>query len=761
MAFLTRGRGDSVPQSDAFRQAQREERREGGASEDTQEMVSRLIREAREHYEVELLSNQVEATDYFYGRAFGDEEEGRSKIVSTEVRDAIEAGKPSLLRIFLGTDAPCEFKPRGAEDVELAKQMTEAVQYYIREENDGYLTFDNTFDNALLRRIGYVKAWFEDVDQVSAEKYSGLDAAAAAQVMEDKTAEVLQDTIIESSASTPERPLVDFEVRRKIRKRGLRIVAVPNEELWYSPGFARLDDCTAVVHCREVRASDLIAMGIDEDLVLKHAGKTTREAGAQLFDARQFGATDPRTFAEDTDPYSRMCLFAEAYVIADVDGDKYAERRLFQCVGPEYEIANGDGDGEIISEVPVVGFVSRPLPHMIPGMSVHDQVKDIQRINSQLERGMLNSLALALEPKMGVWDGKVNTGDLLNPDLLNIIRCTGDPNQVIKEIKHQFLGSEVLPVSQYFVEKRMERLGITKASQGLDADALQSSTKQAVAGTFQAAQQRIEMVARSLAETGMKPLYKLIAKLLVRHQDQPLMIRLRGRYVQMDPRSWNAMADVVVNVGLGSGSFDEKLQSLKLVVEDQDSLLAQGSPLVTWEQARASRVKVVELMGFRNVDEFYLPFGPKEAEQYAKAQEQAKQGEASSDPTMALAQVEREKAQMNMQIAQMKAQLSMQVAQAKLQIEQQSAQSKLQIEQQKFQLEELKVRLQDDREREKIARDAVLKEYELELTHALEIDDAALQAKVAGDRASMDEEGGNVKAAAAALHTEMMGGGNA
>lgn len=261
---------------------------------------------------------------------------------------------------------------------------------------------------------------------------------------------------------------------------------------------------------------------------------------------------------------------------------------------------------------------------------------------------------------------------------------------------------------QYMDEKKENSTGISKAAAGLDADALQSATKAAVAATISAAQQQIEMIARIFAETGMKQLFRGLLRTVVRHQDHERLIRLRNEYVVIDPRYWDANMDVIVNVALGQGMTEEKLQMLGMILQDQKEQLSMGSPLVSFVEYRNTLKRFVELAGWKNADEFYRPWGPQEQQQFEQMQSQQQQ---QADPTMMLVQLE----------------------QQKLMLQAQQAQAELQL---KAQAEAMK----DDRERDKMAREFALKEFELELKHQAEIEDANLKAKVAADRAAMDAD---------------------
>lgn len=733
--------------SDAFDAMAREDA--GSEASSVHSNLKRLIREAVDHYEAELLDDQVEATEYYHGRKFGDEEEGRSQVVSTDVRDAIEAVMPSLLRIFLSAEAPCEYKPRGLEDRELAKQQTEAVSYIVREENDGFRTFMAWFDDALLRRIGAVKVWYDESICVKEEQLQGLTVAQIGELMEDETVTIDEESVESYSYSMPDPntgetvdvPLVNLRVRRKYPENKYRFEAVPSEEFAYSPGARTLQEADCVVHRRELPASDLIAMGIPKKLVYAAMGRS-REVGGELYQARQHNGTDARVDSREGDPAMRRVLLTEAYVRMNLDGDDIAERRKFQCLGETYVPV--DEEGEIVDEVPFAVITPRPLAHVLAGMSLHDLLKDIQRIMSQIERGMLNSLALAIEPRLAANINRLeNPADLLEPDLLTIIKTTTDPANAVMEFKHTFIGPDAMPVLEYFQHKKEERVGITKASKGLDADSLQSSTKQAVAATLDKAQERIEMIARAFAETGVKDLYKLLLRLIVRHQNRPMIVRLRGKYVEVDPRSWDATMDVIVNVGIGTGSFEERRQILREIAADHETHIAAGSPLVTYEEVRNVRARLVELFGFRSADEFYRPWGPEEQKQYEQQRAQAAQNQPQ-DPAVMLAQAQIQNEQMRLQMEQqvqsMRVQMQTQELQLKAAMQAQELamkrmQADAEIERKRFEL-----LLKDDRERDKLARETALKEVEIEAKNAVDIVDVELSAKIEADRVAQDAD---------------------
>ena len=653
-----------------------EDMEDGNDQTEAEALVGRMIEEALQWRQENLDPLLQAATDYYNAEPYGDEQEGRSKVVTSEVRDVVQAVLPSLLRVFFGSEHVVEFRPFGAEDVQVARQQTDYVNYIVQEDNPGFLTLYAAFKDALIRKMGVVKWWWEEKVTVDGAEYTGLSPEQVNLLSLDPGADV---TIQESH----EDGTVDIAVRRDHVDGRVRIAAVPPEEFIFSPSARSLADARIVGHVRDVPADDLIAMGVPDDMVERAKGVTRRHATGDLLDnARRIDGGAAQE--DEQDDATRPTEFAEVYVRLDLDDDGIAEIRKIQMVGKEFFT------NEIVDSVPFALFAPDPEPHTLVGLSLADYVMDLQRIKSHITRGMLDSLSLALNPEKEVVEGQVNMTDVLNPEVGRIVRVRAPG--MTREVVTPFVGQAALPVLEYMDSIKQDRTGISKAAAGLDADALQSSTKAAVAATISAAQQRTELFARIFAETGMKDLMKGVLRLVVQHQDEPRVVRLRNEYVRVDPRAWNADKDVVVNVALGTGLVEEKIQLLAMVAQKQEEQIGLGSPLGSFAKLRSTLARIVELAGFRNSDDFFPPFGENEEAQWKQAQAQAKQ---KPDEVEALLQIEHAKIQARLQEKQM----DLQVRVAELELE-----------------------------RERVARDLAIKEAEVDRKSRVDLTDAAIEA---------------------------------
>ena len=129
----------------------------------------------------------------------------------------------------------------------------------------------------------------------------------------------------------------------------------------------------------------------------------------------------------------------------------------------------------------------------------------------------------------------------------------------------------------------------------------------------QSAAGKIEMIARIFAETGVKSLFQGILHLLCKYQDKPRIVRMRGQYVQFDPREWSNQYDVDINVGLGAGNRQEQMAMLNMVLAKQEQVLqtmGPANPLVSMGQYRNTLGRMVEAAGFKDSAEFYRTITP-------------------------------------------------------------------------------------------------------------------------------------------------------
>ena len=600
--------------------------------------------------ETETVEQRKNALTAYMRDPYGNEVEGRSQIVTGEVAEAIDGMLPPLMRLFTSADQIGIFEPVGPGDEPLAKQATEYCNWVLMKQNPGIAIMHDWFKDAILQKVGIVKAYWDDSISVTKEQYANLTDDELAMLLSDGTMEIAGQETIEQDMDGQVLRVHNVALMRRTKAGRIKIENVPPEEFLISKAGKTVRDTPFVAHRKLITRSDLVAMGFDAEVVMD----------LPTYNDLEFSAEKVARYNRDEQPYQEPSLdksmqtveVYEIYLKTDFDGDGIAELRQI------FFSANEILSNEETDYVPFYSICPIPIPHRFFGDCPADRTVDLQLIKTTVTRQMLDNMYLQNNTRMGAVEGQVNLDDLLSVTPGGIIRMK-NPAALVP-IQTPPVGQQAFPLLEYLDQVQAKRTGITEASQGLDPNILQNVTAAAIAALTQASQGKIELIARIFAETGVKDLFKGLLQLLCKFQDKAVILRMRGQYVQYDPREWSNQYDVSVNVGLGTGNIEQKMAMLSMVLSKQEQMLQMlgpNNPLVSLSQYRATLGKLVEAAGFADSAEFFKPVTQEVDQALAQPQQQG------SDPAiqmmMAQAQadieIKREKAMADIQLAREKA----------------------------------------------------------------------------------------------------------
>ena len=632
-------------------------------------LVRNEIESASGYYNSEYGEDRITAMNYYMGEDFGNEQEGRSKVVTTEVADTIEFIMPSLMRTFTQTDEFVRFMPRQPEDVEGAKQATSYANYVLNCQNNGFVVLHNFFKDALLQKIGVVKVYYDETEEAQEEEYTGLSDDELTLLLQDSNVEIVSQNTEEYGEESVDEmgmPVSDYSVSHDVVVKRMsyggmiKIDNIPPEEFLVSKRASSIEDADFVAHRTTMKVSDLIQMGYDRETVEKYAGHTELDSNSET--TNRFEDIENSDTTDSRDMSMRDVLVVESYIKSDYDGDGIAELRRVVTLGSAYEVV----ENETFDHVPFACLSPILMPHRLVGRSIAELIMDLQLIKSTVMRQLLDNIYLTNNARIAAVEGQVNLDDLLNSKAGGIIRMR-QPNSV-QVLQPPLVGQNAFSLLQYLDEIKEQRTGLSKASMGLDADALQSTTATAVAAQMSAAQGKIEMIARVFAETGVKQMFRLVLTLCLHHGKKEQMIRLNNKFVPIDPSNWKHEYDLTVNVGLGSGQTNEKMAFLAQMAQKQEQILLQmgaENPLVDMQQYRNTLAELASMAGFKDASRFFKnpedtppqpqqPPPPSEAEMKMQFEQQKFQAELELQKAKQAAELElkREELQMKMQIRQ-------------------------------------------------------------------------------------------------------------
>jgi hypothetical protein len=631
--------------------------------DEIESIVAVAIDDAVDFIDSDIAPSRIKAQRYFDGQVDIGFEAGRSRVVATKVRDTVRSIKPSLMRIFLSSSRFVEYIPRNPEDVRLAVQATEYMHYKFQEMN-GFRILSDVFHDALIKKVGIAKVYYEEYDTSEIHTFTGLSDQQYMAVVMDPDVEVLEhseeiigEQVMVDETLGPEmvQKTHDLKVMRRSSDGDLCVVSVPPEEFFIDRNARSIDDCYICGHRTDMRVGDLVAMGFDFDEVVNLDGSTdVIDMTAQEDEARRGYTTNADEDENAADPSMKKVLVTDAYIKIDADGTGIPILHHLILGGTSYKLLSA----EPCDEIPFAIFEVDPEPHTFFGRSIADLLFEDQDAATSILRGILDNVAMTNTPRLGVVENAVDMDDVLNNEIGGIIRMT-QPGAVMP-FSVPFVAGQTMPALQYLDQMIEGKTGVTRASMGLDPDALQSTTKAAVNATVQAAAGQIEVMARNLAEGGMRRLFSLLLKKTVKHADAPKFMRLNGEFTEVDPRVWDIGMDLSVNVGLGTGREEEKAAAYREILALQMQVYQGYGPqngVVSLVNIRNTVADMLAASGIRNAERYFQPITPEYEQQLmmqAMQQEQMQQ-QGAGNPQQAFMQAEAMKAQTRAQVDMQKA----------------------------------------------------------------------------------------------------------
>jgi hypothetical protein len=579
----------------------------------------------------DLSRQRARAMDYYLSDMSADmpAAAGRSSAVSSDVADTVESIMPALMEIFAAGDEIVRFNPVGPEDEEAASQETDYVNHVFYQDNPGFLVLYTMFKDALLQKTGIVKFWWEVGEKKERETYEGQPGAVYDFIRAQPGVEVVEHTIRSQNpeGQNPEADLAsgvldsgllhDFVLERTERMGQARVTGVPPEEFLIAQRARNIADAPYVAHRVRRTQSELIEMGYERETVEGLPTSTlsddteeavSRHKGVRTTDGSPASIGESGVGSGDANRSMRLIDVVEHYVRTDWDGDGVAELRKVTTAGGSDTLL----DNEPFDAVPFAVISPILLPHRVIGLSIADLVIDIQKIKTALYRAVLDNAYFLNNQRVEI--AETHSGEYTLDDLL-----TNRPGGIVRTkmpgglspIPSNPIGPTVFPLIDYVDAAKEARTGVAIQQPGPDAQALQNQTATAANIASTAAQQRIKLVARIFAETGVKDLFLGLHRLILEHgrEEKARVLRLRNRWVTVDPSDWRGRSDMTVTVGLGTGNKDQTLMHLQSILGMQvQAIQMQGGasgPIVTLPNVYKTLSEIAKNAGFRNPGEFF------------------------------------------------------------------------------------------------------------------------------------------------------------
>lgn len=596
--------------------------------------------------------------------------QGRSQMVSTDVRDAIEWILPDLVKIFTGGDQYVAIEPQGEDDNFDADAAQEWVNFVVMRQNPGFLNTYTWIKDALLSKHGFLKQYWEveeqrerqDYEGLTEEEYEFLKAAEDFDMADHTTRYVMEDPETRESIEVPKEfsdregvmPLYDVTGYQITEEAKICEEPVPPERVLFLSDTGWIPhDCRFVGIEMEKTLGELREMGydVDDDIQgppVSSIGLYDNEELAREHDTSGTIGLDGDGDETTVDPTLRKVWFYEVYSKLDRDGDGQPEWLKIHRVGSEVLSVEEVDYPNLYAICPVL------WPHRFVGLSIADLLTDIQKVMTALNRQVLDHIYLSNNPRSeldvsGMTEDTID--DLLDNRIGGYVRVkrpgTVNPLQVTP------LQPWTFNVIESWEQKKEARTGVTRYSGGLDPNAL-NKTASGVFQLISQAARRIELIARIFAETGFKDRIRGILDLSAKYPDYvgERILRLTNKQVELTPDKLKGRFDLVVDAGIGAGNTEQTSQHIMNLLGIYQQMFQAGlgpgseRAIVTTENIfNAVRQYVANALGKRNTSDYLTDPTDPNAERDPVVQ-----------PPPSETEVEMQKFQAEMQLKQQEAQ---------------------------------------------------------------------------------------------------------
>ena len=668
------------------------------------------------------VNNQVQkAVSYYLGHPYGNEVTGKSSVTTREVAEAVDGALPQLLKIFTQSVDVVEFTPQNDGDATVAENVTQYVNHIFNKDNSGAILMHNWFWDALVNKVGIVKAYWNVEADANEEEYFDLSQDELAMLMQEDSIEIVeQEEIageplpvgIDPMTGEPllQAPPSTYNVRLKktVDASRVKIENVSTAEFMIDRHSDTIEDARFVAQRKMLTRAELVAMGYDKNVV---AELTTDDNVGLGEDGFEF---NPINDVNNTDPSQDLIAYYECYINIGEEDGMAKKHRI--CYASKQILSD-----EEIDYVPFYSICPFPVPHTFYGQSMADRTMELQFIKSTITRQMLDNLYLTNNSRVGAVEGQVNLDDLLNSTAGGIIRMK-NPNAIVP-MQVPSSASQSFPMLEYLDGVQAKRTGVSDMNQGLDANVLQNVSATAVATMTAQSQGKLELIARIFADTGVKNLMRGILHLVCKYQNEPRAMAINGKPMNIDPREWDNMYNVNINVGLGNGTGNEKIAMLQMILGKQEQMLTQyglANPLVDLKQYRQTLAKFINASGYRDDSQFIKEIDDATMAQVMEADSKQDKTAPEVKAAQAIAKAETDKAQMKAQTDAQAQQLKMQEIQMKMQVQEQE----LALQAKEQELKAAKDMLDIQTERQKLEADIQLREIDLKLKQEAQEDKA-------------------------------------
>lgn len=516
-----------------------------------------------------------------------------SDLVSTDVADTIEWALPSLMKVFTGSDEVITIAGVTEEDDNKAETMQELLVYQLQRQNKFFPILYNWIKDSLITGLGIIKCYWERTEGYTTEQAK----------LNNEALQALIQTGVEVTDIQGPDIYGDFDVTYQSPyyvKNAPKIENILISEFIYSPDAKSLDEANFVAHKRTVTMSYLrereaqgVYANIDDIKVDKFKGSSydpiDEVVGDNYVDITQ----------EEQKARQEVVIY-ECYTKIDINGDGILEDMIITICG----------DTIIRMEQNYMGrhpfFAISPTkdPHRIwVKRSYAELIGELQDLKVALTRQIMQNVALTNDPKMLLDETAINIDDFVQGRKVVRMKAGHSLHEVAMPMPVTPLSPQTFTFLEWVEEQKENRTGITRYNQGLDANSL-NKTATGISAILGQSSQRLELVARMFAETGLYELFRFMVSLNQKFIDQATVIRLTNKEMRITPEDLDGSFDLIVNAGISIATKESTIMATQTLLTAIMQANAGGYMVSTPENIYNLFKKWIESIGFKNYGDY-------------------------------------------------------------------------------------------------------------------------------------------------------------
>jgi putative portal protein len=548
-----------------------------------------------------------------------------SSLVSTDVADTIEWALPSLMKVFTGSDEVITVAGVTEEDDQNAEVMQSLLVYQLQRQNKFFPILYNWMKDSLITGMGIIKCYWERTEGWTPETQK-LNADAL---------RLLSQTGVEITNVQGPDMMGDFMVTWNSPyyvKNSPKIENILVSEFLYSPDAKNLEDANFVAHRKKVTMSHLRQKekeGIyaNVDMVKPDNGPTS-----WLSDQIEEAIGDNYTplHKNNQDKAREEVTIYECYTKIDFNNDGILEDMIITIAGDVILRA----EPNYMGRHPFFAISPTKDPHRIwVKRSYAELIGELQDMKVALTRQIVQNIALTNDPKMILAEDSINISDYIEGRKVIRKKPGANMGDVAMSMPVNQLSPQTFQFLEWLEGQKENRTGITRYNQGLDASSL-NKTATGISAILGQSAQRLELIARMYAETGISELFRFMVSLNQKFVDQETVVRLTNKQLRISPDDLNGNFDLVVNAGISIATKESTILTLQTMLTALMQTQAAGIPIVTPQNIYNLFKKWIESAGFKNYNDYVTD--PAVVQQRAIMDMQLKQQVLGSLPPEAL-----------------------------------------------------------------------------------------------------------------------------